>query len=589
MVMIKNPVDIVDAYLKKIDWQVRENANMTYSLQGMNFYVSQEVVKMYWLTRVLPKRAAKAHTSGEIHIHDLGFLGPYCVGWDLEDLLRVGFRGAPGKIESRPPKHFRTALLQAVNFLFTLQGEAAGAQAFSNVDTYLAPFIYYDHLDYNEVRQAIQEFVYNLNVPTRVGFQTPYTNVTLDLWVPHHMADKHVIIGGKEQKETYADFQDEMNMFNRAFAEVLMEGDAAGRPFTFPIPTYNVMKEWDWDSEIVQKIMEMTAKYGYPYFANFINSDMKPEDVRSMCCRLRLDLTEIKKRLGGLFAASPLTGSVGVVTINLSRIGYLARDDDEFFEMLDDKIDLARDILEARRKFVEEMTEKGLYPYAKFYLRDVKARLGEYWANHFNTIGIIAANEAMLNYMGTGIWDPEAKRFVERIMDHILERIPELQEETGHLFNLEATPAEGASYRLAMLDKKAFPDIIVANEEKVRKEGAPPYYTNSTWLPVDYTDDLFFVLDHQESLQTRYTGGTVVHIWLGEAPPAEMVGKLLRKIFTNYRIPYVSITPTFSVCPVHGYIPGYHQYCPYPHTEEELRKIGIMPKAPKELMSFSMD
>ena len=578
-----DPVKIIDDYISKNDWRVRENANMTYSVQGLNFHISQEAVKEYWLNRILPKDAGKLHKDGAIHIHDLGFLGPYCVGWDLEDLLRMGFRGAPGKVESAPAKHFSTALMQMVNFLYTLQGEAAGAQAFSNVDTYLAPFIAYDGLDYKQVKQAIQEFVFNLNVPTRVGFQTPYTNVTLDLTVPEHMMDTPVIIGGQEQKDTYGDFQDEMDMFNKAFAEVLMEGDARGRPFTFPIPTYNVMENWDWDSQIIEKIMEMTAKYGYPYFANFVNSDMRPEDIRSMCCRLRLDLTEIKKRMGGLFASSPLTGSVGVVTINLARIGYEAEDDDEFFAILDERINAASRVLEARRKFVEIMTEKGLYPYARFYLRNVKAQLGEYWANHFNTIGVLGANEAMLNFMGSGIWEPEAKRFVERILDHILRRIPELQEDSGHLYNLEATPAEGASYRLAMLDKKKYPDIITAGTDE------RPYYTNSTWLPVNYTDDVFELLDHQESLQTRYTGGTVVHVWLGEAPPADTVKRFIYRVFTTYKIPYISITPTFSICPVHGYIPGYHKYCPYPHTEEELIRAGLLHKKAHDMLtSFSM-
>ncbi len=580
-------LDIVDRYLHLRDWEVKENANQTYSLQGLNHYVSGAIIREYWLNRVYPEPAARAHRDGALHIHDLTILGPYCVGWDLEDLLRVGFRGVPGKIESRPAKHFRAALGQVVNFLYTLSGEAAGAQAFSNVDTYLAPFIYYDHLSYNQVKQAMQEFLYNMNIPTRVGFQTPFTNVTLDLWVPKHMEDKPVIIGGRELDATYGDFQDEMDMFNRAFAEILMEGDARGRPFTFPIPTYNITKDWQWDGEITELIMEMTAKYGYPYFANFVNSDMKPEDIRSMCCRLRLDVSEIKKRLGGLFASSPLTGSVGIVTINLPRIGYLARDDDEFFELLGRMMDTARAALVAKRAFVEKMTEKGLYPYSKFYLRSVKERLGSYWANHFNTIGIIGANEAMLNFMGVGIWDPDAKRFVERIMDFMLDRMLEYQQEDGVLYNLEATPAEGTSYRLAKIDKEKYPDIIVANEEQV-KRGAAPFYTNSTWLPVDYTDDLFFVLDHQDSLQSKYTGGTVLHIFLGEPPESYMVKKLIKYIVHNYRMPYISITPTFSVCPIHGYIPGYHQYCPYPHTEEELRAAGLLAPAPSELIEFKV-
>ncbi len=584
-----DPIKLVDSYLNRLDWQVRENANMAYSLQGLNNYVHGAVIREYWLTRIYPKSAAEAHRNGDLHIHDLTVLGPYCVGWDLEDLLRVGFKGVPGKIESRPPRHFRSALGQVVNFLYTLQGEAAGAQAFSNLDTYLAPFIYYDNLSYEQVKQAIQEFVYNLNVPTRVGFQAPFTNVTLDLWVPKPFEDKPVIIGGRELDATYGDFQDEMDMFNQAFAEVLMEGDAKGRPFTFPIPTYNITKDWKWNDETTDLIMEMTARYGYPYFANFVNSDMKPEDIRSMCCRLRLDVSEIKKRIGGLFAASPLTGSVGIITINLPRIGYLSKDDDEFFERLAHLMDIARAALMAKREFVEKMTEKGLYPYSKFYLRNVKERLGKYWANHFNTIGIVGANEAMLNFMGVGIWDPEAKKFVERMMDFMLDRLLEYQQEDSVLYNLEATPAESTAYRLARIDKQKYPDIIVADEELYR-QGAAPFYTNSTWLPVDYTDDLFFVLDHQDSLQSRYTGGTVLHIFLGEPPEPYMVKKLIRYIVTHYRLPYISITPTFSVCPIHGYIPGYHQYCPYPHTEEELKAAGLLQSesVPSALTEFSL-
>ena len=557
--------ELVDNYLNQNTWLVKENANMTYSLQGLHNYISSKVISEYWLHRIYLKKnpkIAQAHIDGDFHIHNLQILGSYCVGWDLRDLLVSGFTGVKGKISSKPAKHFRVALLQAVNFIFTLTGEAAGAQAFSNVDTYLAPFIRYDHLDYKEVKQALQEFVFNMNVPTRVGFQTPFSNITLDLTVPSFMKDEQVIIGGKLMDETYGDFQEEMNMFNKAFFEVMTEGDANGRVFSFPIPTINITKDFDYESEGAKQLFEATAKYGIPYFANFVNSDMKPEDVRSMCCHLRLDTRELKKRGGGLFGANPLTGSIGVITINLPRIGYLSKEESQFFERLDELMELAKEALQVKREFLEKYTEKGLYPYSKFYLRTIKQTFGEYWKNHFSTIGLIGMNEACLNFLGESIATEEGKKFAIKVLDHMRERLEDFQLETQQIFNLEATPAESTSYDLALKDKKKFKDIIVANEEAYKK-GAEPYYTNSSWLPVNYTDDVFELLKHQDDLQTRYTGGTVVHIYLGESlPSGEAVKRLVKKVTSNFKLPYFTFTPTFSICPIHGYISGKHEYCP---------------------------
>jgi len=554
--------ELVEQYLNLEDWYVRENSNMSFSLQGLNNYLTTKVIERYWTNRIYPPNISKAHYSGDMHIHDLGVLGPYCVGWDLRELLLSGFRGVRGKIESKPPKHLRTALGQVVNFFYTLQGEAAGAQAFSNFDTLLAPFIRYDALDYKEVKQALQEFIFNINVPTRVGFQTPFTNVTLDLKVPEFMRDEPVVYGGKIVDDTYGDMQEEVDMFNMAFAELMLEGDARGRIFTFPIPTYNITRDFDWESPVSQKIFEVTAKYGVPYFSNFINSDMKPEDVRSMCCRLRIDNRELRKRGGGFFGANPLTGSIGVVTINLPRIGYLARDEDRFFERLGDLMDLARDSLEIKRKVLERFTEKGLYPYSKHYLRFIKEAYGKYWKNHFSTIGIIGMNEALLNMFGFGIETEEGLKFAVKTLKFMRRRLMEYQEETGNLYNLEATPAEGTSYRLARIDKKKYPDIIVANERYL-SQGAEPFYTNSTHLPVDYDGDLFEALEHQDKLQTLYTGGTVFHIFLGERLYSWREAALLvEKVAYNFHIPYFTLTPTFSICPTHGYLSGEHNVCP---------------------------
>ncbi|MCX8183125.1 MAG: ribonucleoside triphosphate reductase [Crenarchaeota archaeon] len=905
--------EFVDSYLENKSWLVRENANTTYSLQALNFHISSQVISQYWLHRIFNKgrtEIREAHLNGDFHIHNLGILGPYCVGWDLKDLLMTGFRGVRGKVSAKPAKHFRVALGHVVNFVFTLQGEAAGAQAFSSFDTYLAPFIRYDGLDYKSVKQALQEFMFNMNIPTRVGFQTPFSNVTLDLKVPSFMKDEPVIIGGQVLDDTYGDFQEEMNLFNRALAEVMLEGDAVGRVFTFPIPTINITRDFNWDDETVKRVLETSAKYGIPYFANFINSDMNPEDVRSMCCHLRLDKRELKKRGGGLFGANPLTGcydemtevlttdgwkyfkdltkddtlltltednkielhkprrifvydydgemyhfktrsldilvtpnhrmvadttigkrifieahvfqpnthripkqgawegnevehfilpgidftkygrqgktpyivsrdslkipmddwlkffgiwlaegstdnekiakrhgyrviisqtnkkkrreikemldrlpfnytvedkgfvihnkqlwtylrrfgdrytkfipsdiknlskrqlrilfdwmikgdghlrkktgqinywtaskrladdfqeitiklgwpgtitvqkrkvsyikerkiesrivyvigvqkakhhrlrpgnitkvyykgkvyccevenhtllvrrngkvawcgnSIGVVTINMPRIGFLSKSEGEFFARLDRMMVLARDVLEIKRKWLEKFTEAGLYPYSRFYLRHIKEAFGYYWKNHFSTIGLIGMNEACLNFLGCTIGDSEGLSFSIKVLDFMRKRLQDFQEETGNIFNLEATPAEGTSHRLARIDKKAYPSIIVANEEEVKK-GAAPYYTNSTHLPVYYTDDLLDYLRLQDPLQTRYTGGTVAHIWLGESnPPVESVAALVRKICENFKLPYFTLTPTFSICPEDGYLAGEQHTCP---------------------------
>jgi len=558
----KANADLVDQYLKRLDWQVNENSNMAYSLQGLNHYISSEISKIYWLNRIYPPEIRQAHIEGNFHIHDLGILAPYCVGWDLYDLLLTGFKGVSGKVESSPAKHFRVALGQVVNFFYTLQGEAAGAQAFSNFDTLLAPFIRYDGLNYREIKQALQEFIFNINVPTRVGFQTPFTNITLDLIVPDYLKNQAIVIGGKLQNASYENFQDEVYMFNKALFEVMMEGDAKGRPFTFPIPTYNITKGFDWNNEYFNGLWEITAKYGIPYFSNFVNSDMKPEDARSMCCRLRIDNRELLRRGGGLFGANPLTGSIGVVTINMPRVGYLAREEDDFIERLENFMELAKESLEIKRKILEKFTEGNLYPYSKFYLRNIKEGFGCYWKNHFSTIGLVGMNETCLNLFGKSIASEEGRKFTIKVLDFMRGKLIEFQEETGNNYNLEATPAESTSYRLAKIDKDRYSDIICANEEEYRG-GAEPFYTNSTQLPVNYTDDAFEALELQDELQTKYTGGTVLHIFVGERiDDAGVVKNLIRKICENYRLPYFTITPTFSICPSHGYLAGEHKECP---------------------------
>lgn len=549
-------VSLVDEYLNGKDWEIKENSNMAFSLQGLNHYVASYVAKKYWLNRVYPPEIRRANEEGDFHLHNLDTIGAYCMGWDLEDLLMRGFGGVFGKIQSRPAKHLRTALGQVVNFFYTLQGESAGAQAFSNFDTLLAPFIRYDDLTHQEVKQCLQEFLFNMNVPTRVGFQTPFTNMTLDLKVPEYLKNNPVIIGGQPQKETYGEFQNEMDVLNQALTEVYTEGDATGRVFTFPIPTFNITKDFDWNNAVYDGIWKMTAKYGIPYFSNFINSEMDPEDARSMCCRLRLDNRELYKRGGGLFGANPLTGSIGVVTINLPRIGYLSKTKKEFFERLSYVMNLAQESLEIKRKVLEGWMVKGLYPYSKHYLKGVHKMRGAYWGNHFSTIGVIGMNEALLNFLEVNLADKKGIKFTEEVMDFMRDKLLKYQEETGNLYNLEATPAEGTSYRLALKDKKKYPEIIASGEKE-------PFYTNSTQLPVNYTDDLFEVLKLQDSLQTKYTGGTVLHAFLGEAiSDIQSVKSLIKISFEKFHLPYFTLTPTFSICPIHGYLVGEHFTCP---------------------------
>ena len=585
----KMEVDLVDQYLKKVDWKIHENSNMDYSLQGLNNYISSEVSKVYWLNSIYSPEIKMSHAEGDFHIHDLSLLSVYCVGWDLFDLLREGFKGVSGKVESKPAKHLRSALGQIVNFFYTLQGEAAGAQAFSNFDTLLAPFIRYDRLNFKEIKQAMQEFIFNINVPTRVGFQTPFTNVTLDVTVPKYYADQNVIIGGLPRKETYGEFQEEMNLFNRAFLEVMAAGDAKGRGFTFPIPTYNITKEFQWDDRNLDGLWEMTARYGVPYFSNFINSDMNPEDARSMCCRLRIDNRSLEKRGGGLFGSHPLTGSIGVITINMPRIGYLSDGENEFFGRLERLMIIAKESLETKRKVLENFTEGNLYPYTKYYLRDVKKRFDEYWKNHFSTIGLVGMNEACLNFLGGNIATPPGQEFTRKVLDFMRDKLILFQRETGNNYNLEATPAEGTSYRLAKIDKKKYPDIICANDIGTDLKPVPsgsetgsvpdPFYTNSTQLPVNFTDDVFEALDLQDSIQAKYTGGTVFHTYAGERlPDPAAVKTLVRKICTRYHLPYLTFTPTFSVCPSHGYLSGERATCPRceEHCEVYSRVVGYL-------------
>jgi len=554
---IDEAVDMVDQYIQELDWQVKENANMAYSLQGLNNYITSKVAKKYWLNKIYPKEIREVVKSGDFHIHDLDSLSCYCLGWDLYDLLLKGFSGVRGKVESKPPKHLQTALGQLVNFFFTLQGEAAGAEAVSNLDTLLAPFIRYDNLNYNQVKQAMQEFLFNCAVPTRVGFQCPFTNVSLDIIPSPNFAKQPIIIGGKSQKETYGDFQEEMNMFNRAFYECLMEGDKNGRPFSFPIPTVSITNDFDWDNPALDSMWQATAKYGVNYFSNFIQSDIKPEETRSMCCRLRLDNRELYKRGGGLFGSAPLTGSIGVCTVNLPRLGYLSKTRKEFFDRLAKVMDLAKDSLEIKRKVLEKFIEEGLYPYSKYYLAGVEKMRSQYFGNHFSTIGLVGMNEALLNFIGQDIGSRPGKKFTLEILDFMRQRLVKYQKKTDNLYNLEATPAEGTSYRLALKDKEEYPDIITAGTKET------PYYTNSTMLPVNYTDDIFEALKLQDEIQCKYTGGTTMHLFLGEQiSDIKVIKNLIKKIFNKFRLPYITLTPTFSICPHHGYIAGEHFICP---------------------------
>ena len=575
---ISDAENILDEYLTNSDWRVKENSNTTFSLQGLNNFIASSITAKYWLNKIYPEEVKRAHSEGDFHIHDLGSLSVYCCGWDLKELLLRGFGGVKGKVESAPAKHFRTALGQIVNFFYTLQGEAAGAQAFANFDTLLAPYVAYDNLTYKEVVQCMQEFIFNLNVPTRVGFQTPFTNLTFDIVVPNHFKNEAVVHGGKITEDTYSKFQKEMDMINLAFVEIMSKGDAKGRIFTFPIPTYNISKEFDWDDPLIEPLMKMTGKYGMPYFANFVNSNMSPDDARSMCCRLRLDNRELRKRGGGLFGANPLTGSIGVVTINLAKIGYLSKSKEEYFDRLSYLMELSRLSLKLKRKVLENLTEKGLYPYSQVYLDGILKHTGKYWSNHFNTIGIIGMNESLLNFLGVDITNEEGLTFATEVLNFMNKKLVEFQKEDGDLYNLEATPAEGTSYRLAKKDKEHFGKIITSGTDKT------PYYTNSTQLPVGCSLGLFSALEHQNKLQPLYTGGTVFHTFIGESiDDTTAVKELVKYISDNYSIPYFTITPTFSICPVHGYLKGEHHYCPLCKEEEKANILGEIELLKKEV------
>jgi len=562
--------DLLGKYIGEETWEVHENANIGYSIQGLKAYITGKAEETYWLEKIYPEPIAKMHREGLVHIHNLSFLGSYCVGWDLEDLLRRGFGGVAGKTYSKPAKHLSSALGQMMNFLFTLQNETAGAVAFSSFDTLLAPFVRFDGLSYYQLKQELQEFVFNMNQTMRTGGQSPFSNITLDL-TPHPLLkDRRVIYGGQElQNYTYGMFQKEMELIDLALFEVYAEGDGNGRPFTFPIPTINITPDFDWDNPVLDPVWESTAKYGIPYFANFINSDLSVEDARSMCCRLRLDTKELRSKGGGLFGASPLTGSIGVITINLPRIAYLSNTEEEFFSMLDHIMDKCRDGLEAKRKTLEKYTAMGLYPYSRIYLEPVYNATGQYWSNHFSTIGIVGMNEALMNLFGSDVnmGTEEGIVFAVKVLNFMRNKLVQFQEETGHMYNLEATPAESTSYSLALKDKELFPDIITSGTEDT------PYYTNSTQLPVNYTDDPIELAQLQEPVQVLYTGGTVVHFFLGERINGEAAKNFVKLIFNNFRLPYITLTPTFSICPKHGYIAGEHEFCPL--CDEELVKNGV--------------
>lgn len=557
--------EIIMKYVGQKDWRVNENANIDYSHSGLLWHGVGTVMAYYALNHVYPPEIAKAHSNNDYHIHNMSMpLCGYCAGWSLRQLLIEGFGGVPHKVEASPAKHLRVAMGQMINFIGTLQNEWAGAQAFSSFDTYLAPFVKRDNLSYEEVKQCMQEYVYNMNITSRWGGQTPFSNITMDFNVPPDLKDQPVIIGGKPQKETYGDFQKEINMINKAFLETVLKGDAMGRVFTWPIPTYNITKDFDWNSENSNLLFEIAAKYGIPYFSNFINSDLSPSDVRSMCCRLRLDLKELARNVtGGLFGSGESTGSVGVVTINLPRIGYLAKTEAQFFEKLEQLMYLAKTSLEIKRKLVSKNFDNWLIPYSKRYLGNLD--------HHFSTIGLVGMNEACLNFLGEDIASEKGKKFAEKVLLFMRDRIQEYQEETGHIYNLEATPAEGTSHRLAKGDKKTYPDIITNGKDT-------PFYTNSTQLPVEYTEDILCSLKHQEPLQTLYTGGTVFHTFLGESLTGEAAKLLVKKITHNFRIPYVTLTPTFSVCQNHGYLSGKQETCPMckAPTEVYSRVVGYI-------------
>jgi ribonucleoside-triphosphate reductase len=547
----------INEYLNQLDWRVNANANQGYSLGGLILNVSGKVVANYWLNSIYAPEIGLAHRNGDLHIHDLDMLSGYCAGWSLRTLLQEGLNGVPGKVEAGAPKHFSSAAGQIVNFLGTMQNEWAGAQAFSSFDTYMAPYIRKDNLPYEEVLQSIQELIYNLNVPSRWGTQTPFTNLTFDWVCPEDLRNQHPVIAGEEQPFTYGELKPEMDMINRAYIEVMMKGDSKGRVFTFPIPTYNITKDFDWDSPNTLLLFRMTAKYGLPYFQNFINSDLKPNMIRSKCCLLQLDLRELLKRGNGLFGSAEQTGSIGVVTINCARLGYLFKSDEEgLYKRLDHLLEMARDSLEVKRKVIQRYMDQGLFPYTKRYLGTLR--------NHFSTIGVNGMNEMIRNFTNDehDITDDWGHAFALKMLDHVRSRMVEFQTETGHMYNLEATPAEGTTYRFAKEDKKRFPDILQA--------GTPehPYYTNSSQLPVGYTDDPFLALEMQDDLQKKYTGGTVLHLYMNEAvSSAEACRELVRRVLTTFRLPYITVTPTFSICPKHGYISGRHDFCPYCDAE----------------------
>lgn len=546
---------LVENYLKKLDWQVQKDANIHYSFPGYMEHIAEEVTKHYVISSLVPQKAAKAHNEGDIYIHDLGkHIVPYCAGWDLRKLLMEGFTGIPDKCSAGPARHLQTALDHASRFILIVCNEWSGAQAFSSLDTFMAPFIYYDNLNYKEIKSSIQSFIYNLGINTRYGGQIPFSNITLDWTVPNDLKDDPVIIGGTPQKKTYQEFQREMDLFNKALIEVFLEGDAAGQPFSFPMPTYNITKDFDWECPNANLLFEMTAKYGNPYFQNFVSSDLDPSDVRAMCCRLRMDMTQLVKKTGGRWASGASTGSICVVDVNLPRIGYLSKGDEKyFFKRLDDMLDLCRDVLEHKRKLISDNMHNGLLPYTKRYLGT--------FDRHFSTIGVLGMNEALLNMWNITTADPKGVEFTKKTINHIQDRLVQFQKETGNLYNMEATPNESATYRQAKLDKERFPDIITSGNGE-------PFYTNSTQLPVDHTDDVFEALDLQDELQSLYTGGTVFHVFLGERlVSAAECRELVQKIVNNYRLPYFSITPTFSVCPSHGYIAGEAQTCPHTNTK----------------------
>ncbi|MCF6753602.1 ribonucleoside triphosphate reductase [Pseudomonas stutzeri] len=542
----------MNEYLSREDWRVRANANQGYSLGGLILNVSGKVTANYWLDEVYSPEIGRAHRDGDLHIHDLDMLAGYCAGWSLRTLLNEGFNGIPGRVEAGPPKHLSSALGQMVNFLGTLQNEWAGAQAFSSFDTYLAPFVRKDNLGFDEVRQAIQEFIYNLNVPSRWGTQTPFTNLTFDWVCPEDLREQIPYIGGEEMPFAYGELQAEMELINRAYIEVMQAGDGLGRVFTFPIPTYNITHDFPWDSENAERLFEMTARYGLPYFQNFLNSDMQPNQVRSMCCRLQLDVRELLKRGGGLFGSAEQTGSLGVVTINCARLGYLhAGDKAALLEHLDALLDMARQSLEVKRKVIQHHMDAGLYPYTKRYLGTLR--------NHFSTIGVNGLHEMVRNFTddSEGMHTPAGRALAVELLDHVRARLVQFQEDTGHLYNLEATPAEGTTYRFAKEDRKRFPDILQAGSAEA------PYYTNSSQLPVGFTDDPFEALALQDELQTKYTGGTVLHLYMAEQiSSTEACKKLVRNALSRFRLPYLTVTPTFSICPVHGYLAGEHEFCP---------------------------